>query len=584
MLSKRTIFALSLALSLLVHGVFLVLAPRMTVFVEKNVQIASPVARFYRVHIAEPAEAPKAPPEGASNGAKQGKAALASRPGSVTDLLRRGRDDVQPAQATGKVSEVPQLQERVATDAVGRQYDLSPDESSFKIADAKILEITEAVARKNIDVPRKLIRPSPDRILGENEFPTLRLPRGDQDQVATRFDGLPAFFEAREQAMPQGKDVVPTAESVAKDALPPVEQAMTRAAVAEETIEARAQSAYAFIDDAVDIKLDTFLPGAGEIGYFRVRIVPREDSAIETLPKDVTFVMDASGSITQTKLNATRKGVQAAIALLKPEDRFNVVVFRDTADRFQPDFVPATDENKAAAKAYLGNARIGGETDVFSALQAVLQGTPRPGVPSEVVVISDGRATVGVRDARAIINGLTETNNLRNGIFAFGGGETVDRYLMDLLAYRNKGESFVAPKTPDIEKEFPRFMQRLNEPLLVNLSADYGQIHEANVFPRVIPDFFKGKVVTVYGRFDPAKDREFVMRLTGTALERTKELIFRADLKKAESGNEDIARQWAFQKAYAIIGRISRDGETPELLGQLRELKQKYGVSTSYDQ
>lgn len=418
----------------------------------------------------------------------------------------------------------------------------------------------------------------------EGAAPILRVPLGKGDEAPLHFERAPSPLTEEESEALTRKESTPAPESLAPQGVPPVEQAVERASVKQESIEARKESAYAFMDELVDIKLDAFLPRTGENGYFRLRIIPKEGGQIEILPKAVTFVVDASGSITQTKLNITRKGLQTAVGLLRPDDRFNITVFRETAEQFRPELIPATEENKAAAKAFFETLRVGGETDVYSALKPVVQGGPRPGTPSIVFIISDGRATVGLRDARAIINGVTAENNLRNSVFAFGGGETVNHYLMDLLAYRNKGESAVCLKIADIEKELPRFAERFNEPILVNLRADYGHIDEQNVFPRLLPDFFKGKVVTVYGRFEPAKDTEFVMRLTGAAPGRTKELIFRADLKMAESGDKEIAHNWAFQKAYDIIGQMSRLGETPELLGQLRELKQKYGVTTSYDQ
>jgi Ca-activated chloride channel family protein len=182
-----------------------------------------------------------------------------------------------------------------------------------------------------------------------------------------------------------------------------------------------------------------------------------------------------------------------------------------------------------------------------------------------------------------IINGLTADNNLRNSIFAFGGGKTVDRYLLDLLAYRNKGEAEVVKNIEDIDDDLPKFFQRLSDPLLVDLNADFGRINEAKVFPSVLPDFYRGQPVTVYGRFDPKKDREFFMRLSGRAADRKKELIFRTDLREAAGADREIARSWAFQKAYHLIGEISRQGETPELLGQLQELSQKYNIRTSYN-
>ena len=73
------------------------------------------------------------------------------------------------------------------------------------------------------------------------------------------------------------------------------------------------------------------------------------------------------------------------------------------------------------------------------------------------------------------------------------------------------------------------------------------------------------------------------MWLAGQAGEERKEVIFRTDFDAAASGGRDIAQGWAFQKAYDIIGRISREGEQPEYMSELKRLRAEYGVRTSYD-
>jgi hypothetical protein len=178
---------------------------------------------------------------------------------------------------------------------------------------------------------------------------------------------------------------------------------------------------------------------------------------------------------------------------------------------------------------------------------------------------------------------LTEKNAERTSIFAFGGGRTVNQYMLDLLAYRNKGESYVTDQIDSIKSDLPDFFGELSDPILVECRTDYGSIDEDSVFPKQIPDFYKGRAVTVYGRFDPRNDREFAMRLTGRAGDRKKEVVFKADLSKAASGNADIAKEWAFRKIYYLIGETCRLGETPQLLEERRALSQKYDIKTSYD-
>jgi len=156
--------------------------------------------------------------------------------------------------------------------------------------------------------------------------------------------------------------------------------------------------------------------------------------------------------------------------------------------------------------------------------------------------------------------------------------------LLDLLAYRNKGESYITPMISEIDKSIPLFFDRLKDPILMGLSANYGSINEEAIYPRELPDFFKGRAVEIFGRFDPAKDKELAMQLTGVAAAQKKEMIVKANLTEAEKGDKTIAKGWAFQRIYHLIGEICRVGETPALLGQLRELSRQYGVKTSYDE
>ena len=212
-----------------------------------------------------------------------------------------------------------------------------------------------------------------------------------------------------------------------------------------------------------------------------------------------------------------------------------------------------------------------------------MQHEPRPGLPKIVVLVSDGRPTAGVRDSRLLINALTQQNTHRNTVLAYGGGRTVNQPLLDLLAYRNKGEAYVSASIDAISDELPAFLGRSSDPLLVRLQADFGRIREDSIFPRELPDFFHGRATTVYGRFDPGADDRFSMRLTGIAGDARKELVFRADLREAETGDADIARRWAFERVYYLVGEIVRQGERPELVRQIRELSRRYNIATSYD-
>jgi len=126
-------------------------------------------------------------------------------------------------------------------------------------------------------------------------------------------------------------------------------------------------------------------------------------------------------------------------------------------------------------------------------------------------------------------------------------------------------------------------MAGYSDPLLDNVRTDYAQVDEDSMYPKRIPNFYRDRAITVYGRFDARDPGHLTMRLTGRGHDGQKEIIFKQALDEAASGTADIARGWAFQKIYYLIGEITRVGEKPELLAEVRALGNKYNVSTAYD-
>ena len=582
--------ALSIILSVLVHASLLFIAPRVSV---SGIQPAPPaVPEYFRVQFRDELPPPP-PPEN-----KTGKLnSILTGPGKIEDLLQRENESITPAESTlGKALDVPRLSDRVASEVLEREHELKPEAEVLAQVDAKIVEIEQDAAREGIEIPRRLVTPSPERIIAENEFPALR---GPSDAPATPI-ALPSLDVATTlgdaarapsgtaqgldgaPAPPHEDNVVAPAVSVPDEPVLPEIQELARAPVIEQV---RKENPYQFMDDLVDIKIDTYVPPNEKDGFFRLQILPKKGGNIPALPKDVTFVIDASNSIVQHKLDVTTRATKSMVTQLKPEDHFNIVIFRDSPTFFQPGAVPGTPENKNAAEQFLTGLKSSGQTDVYNALRPVINALPRQGVPGIIVVMTDGRPTIGVRDARTLINQISEENNAGNTIFAYGAGNTVNGYLLDLLAYRNRGEAKVLPSFENTTKELPDFFSRLNDPILADLHANYGKIGpQDSIVPKNIPNFYKGSAVTVYGRFRPSQDNEFVMRFVGAAESSKKEVVFKADLRKAATGDEKIARNWAFERIYFLIGEICRVGEKPELLGELRQLSQKYNIRTSYSE
>ena len=587
MLSRRVIFWISIVITLGVYALLLWLAPKITLL--ESDRLAKRLTTRFQVEFLD------APPEPSRATRSASRQHVARRDIETLFSSDPGTLEIENSLAEAPV-ETPQLTERLAAEPLARTYDLKQEQDRANIMDTRILEITAEDARREINIPRQLVRPSPAYTIPTEALPALRSRDAQPKDIALE----PARSGVRllAEAIPAPDDDASDGEAAER---PPFEENVFDAGTGEDTSsvstlektvvqtplekevqQAKSESRYTFMDDMVDIQLETYVP-ANEPGYFRLRIVPKKDATLEPLPRDVTFVVDASRSVQQRKLDLITRGIRDALTAFKPTDRFNILLFRDSVTPFQQEPVFATTETIEAGRAFLDGLESRGQTDVYNALLPLAQLSPRQNLPGIVLLASDGVPTTGIRDSRAIINAITRDNALRNSIFAYGAGNTVDRYLLDLLAYRNKGIAFVSDHIEDARQDIAAFIGQLANPVLVNLNITYGSTVQDDVYPRIIPDFYKARPITLYGRFDPDAKARFAARITGHAGTVNKEIVFRADTTTAEKGGKEIAQGWAFEKAYDLIGQLSRQGDTPELMEALRQISQQYNIRTIYD-
>src|SRR5690606_9142769 len=91
------------------------------------------------------------------------------------------------------------------------------------------------------------------------------------------------------------------------------------------------------LDDDFDYYVKTWNDRDG-FGYFQVDIVARRSlTKLHTMPKDVVFLVDISGSVPQAVVNEIVAGLADALGSLNAGDRFNIVLFRETASFFSTD-------------------------------------------------------------------------------------------------------------------------------------------------------------------------------------------------------------------------------------------------------
>lgn len=319
-----------------------------------------------------------------------------------------------------------------------------------------------------------------------------------------------------------------------------------------------------------------------EPGYFRVDITAQRSlRKLQTMPKDVIYIIDTSSSISQQWVQQITTGVSSSLVSLNEGDRFNIVLFNDKVSLLSDTGpIDATKDNTKAAGDFLANAQSVGYTDVNAALRGLLIRDIDPKRVYELVLISDGQSTRGVVNTRDPINLITRDNDLVASIYCVGVGNRQNRELLNFLAYRNKGYSVYADKVADASVTIQDLMSRLRFPIIKDVRLDVVGIDSETMFPADLPNIHQGETISVYGRY--TTPGAFTMQLQGRSAGKDVEFTFRRDLNEAQRGEKPIATQWAFWKLHDVYSLIIREGEKRELLKQVDELRKKYGLKTLY--
>jgi uncharacterized protein YegL len=317
-----------------------------------------------------------------------------------------------------------------------------------------------------------------------------------------------------------------------------------------------------------------------DVRYFEVRISRRGEESLPVLPKDVLFMQDCSESMTAWKLAECKAGLRRALDNLRPGDRFDIMGFRDVPYRCFGQWVDVKDATRARALQFIDDMRAQGNTDVYASLSEAERIERDSARPLIAMLITDGRPTVGTTDSSDIIESFTQANRGNVSMFSFGAGRRVNRFLLDLLSYRNRGDSLVVVDTDRIPSTLQTWSREMSRPVLSDLTYHFSGLDETRVFPSTLTHLYLDRPLVIYGRMPRASDST-AFQVIGRSGAEKRDMVFALDLKNAQPGDESMRTRWAWHRIYSLIGRYIQTRQ-PLVLVEMDELAQKFGLDVPY--
>ncbi|HEX5889064.1 MAG TPA: VWA domain-containing protein, partial [Pyrinomonadaceae bacterium] len=326
----------------------------------------------------------------------------------------------------------------------------------------------------------------------------------------------------------------------------------------------------------------------GRDGYFLLMISPKDDwSDQEYSAKDVVFVVDTSGSMAEEgKMEKARSALLYGVRILRPQDRFNVISFAGEERLMEAGLIPADDKGRARGEAFVKGLKPVGGTNINGSLLASLAQFTEDNRerPTIIVFMTDGLPTVGTTNVTQIVDNVRKASKPGVRLFTFGVGYDVNTALLDKLAAENGGlADYIEPKE-DLEVKVGSFFTKVNYPVLTNLKLDMGGARTDLVYPRAIPDLFRGSQVTLIGRYTGDANLESV-RLTLSGQSGSTARTYHYDnlaFPLRSENNDYLPRLWATRRVGWLMEQVRSNGEQKELRDEIVDLGTRYGIVTPY--
>jgi Ca-activated chloride channel homolog len=326
-----------------------------------------------------------------------------------------------------------------------------------------------------------------------------------------------------------------------------------------------------------------YAPG-NEDGFTLLSVTPPAERRTDAIPRDVTLVLDVSGSMNGRKIEQARAAGRQLLSTLHEADRFRLIDFSSDVRTFRDDFVAATPANLREATRYLDALDASGSTNIEGALREALRPSVVRGRLPVILFVTDGEPTVGDTRPDHLAAMAADANahaDEPRRIFTFGLGSDVNVGLLEQLALQGRGTSQFVRPDESVERMVGIVADRLVGPVLTDVRVRVdGDVRLSRMLPGETSDIFADRDLSLVARYSGhGRARIVVEGRRGTTPVTWTSTV---DFPDRDRENSFVARLWATQRVGYLSAEKRQNGGSSEIDDEIRSLGERYGIPTEF--
>ena len=303
-------------------------------------------------------------------------------------------------------------------------------------------------------------------------------------------------------------------------------------------------------------------------------------------PRTLVILFDTSLSMQWEKLERSYQALENMLRTLRPSDRFNLLLFNNQVQTFQPAPVAAGPATVQQALDFVRSSKLRGGTDLQRALQTGLQQCSASAAASPyLILLSDGGATRGPIQNGKLASWYAESwkhlpENQRPRTYIFGVGDDANLPLLSALA-RQDGLLEHVLSTEPAEFKLNSFLSKIGRSPIGELNLAVAPESAVDTVYPLQDSIFAGSLASWVGRYQ-ASEKNVTFAVRGVRDGAALEMSAKTNLPREALDHAQLPRLWARARVDALLEKIQREGEDQATIDEIIRLARQYKFVTPY--
>lgn len=313
--------------------------------------------------------------------------------------------------------------------------------------------------------------------------------------------------------------------------------------------------------------------------YSLLMVMPPNKVEKSSQPRNMTYIMDTSGSMHGMALEQSKDALLFALSELDNSTYFNVIDFDSTAKALFKSSMPATPENISLALDFVDGFSSDGGTNMAPAIQIAMQRENiKNGYLNQIIFMTDG--SVG-NEAQIFDQIAQDIGDAR--LFTIAIGPAPNNYFMSKAAMFGRGTYTHIASLHQVNESMSHLFAQLQHPALTDVKVTWNT-SDVIQSPNVIPDLYLDQPLIITSKTPINKtlgSPAFV--ISGLSSDGNDKNTWSEQIKLNKDGRTTgISGLWARNKVEEMTDDLMLGGDYEMLKDEIIDLALKHSLITEF--